>query len=309
MKNFHASTSAVNRFSWLQANVFKAEALSATARLVACVLVSFLNDKTLDCFPKVSTIASAAQLNERTVRNAINELIDCNLVKKNSHAIGFMKNRNTYQLLGISKPKADINAGAVPASASGTAPERDSGSYRNTDSNNTDRRKSHIPASQVQEHQLMEVVTKRWQQLSRDPWTNENARQHVGLAIERAGIDAVTDQLNEVSSRKQRFNRSAILDMLQAIGTTKAPARPSESIELLGKVTDVWAAIAQDFARHPLLDCPLPFTWLKQISARIANNQIELKPQTPLVRDQLRNRFEQLLSDCCRKHGLKMIVA
>tara|TARA_R110001583_G_scaffold165766_2_gene318504 strand:+ start:8895 stop:9149 length:255 start_codon:yes stop_codon:yes gene_type:complete len=54
-------------------------------------------------------------------------------------------------------------------------------------------------------------------------------------------------------------------------------------------------AIAQDLAGHPLLDCPLPFAWLKQITTRIANNQIELKPQTPLVRDQLRNRFEQLL--------------
>lgn len=334
MKTVHApSTSAVNRFSWLQANVFKAEELSASARLVACVLVSFVNDKTLACFPKLSTIAAAAQLNERTVRNAINELINCKLVKKNSHATGFMRNRNTYELLGVdskvppkeqvqagAKPKAGVNSGSKPATDTGSAPVSDSGSFfKNTDIRNTDGRITpadnidtagdNLPAFQEKETHLIEVVTKRWQQLSRDPWTNASARQHVDLAIDRAGIDAVTDQLNEVCARKQRLERTALLDILQGIGTSQTTARPAESVELLGKVSDAWAAIAQDFANHPHLDCPLPFSWLKQISTRITDGLIEMRPHSPLVRDQLRNRFNQLLSECCRKHGLQMVLA
>jgi hypothetical protein len=331
MKTLHApSTSAVNRFSWLQANVFKAEELSASARLVACVLVSFVNDKTLACFPKLSTIAAAAQLNERTVRNAINELINCKLVKKNSHATGFMRNRNTYELLGVdskvtpkeqvqagAKPKAGVNSGSKPATDTGSAPVSDSGSFfKNTDKRNTDGGDSSDtsptpsdPADNTSEQQLIEVVTKRWQQLSRDPWTNASARQHVDIAVNRAGIDTVNDTLNEVSRGNRTLPRTALLDILQTIGTTQAAPQPGDSVELLGNVPDVWASIAQDFARHPLLDCPLPFSWLKQITACISDGFIELRPETPLVRDQLRNRFNQLLSECCRKHGLQLAVA
>ena len=328
MKTLHApSTSAVNRFSWLQANVFKAEELSASARLVACVLVSFVNDKTLACFPKLSTIAAAAQLNERTVRNAINELINCKLVKKNSHATGFMRNRNTYELLGVdskvppkeqvqagAKPKAGVNSGSKAATDTGSAPVSDSGSFfKNTDIRNTDGRTTPADnidtAGDISEQQLIEVVTKRWQQLSRDPWTNASARQHVDIAVSRAGIDAVNDRLNEVSSGNRTLPRTALLDILQAIGTTQAAPQPGDSVELLGNVPDVWASIAQDFARHPLLDCPLPFSWLKQITACIGDGLIELTPQSPLVRDQLRNRFHELLSSCCRKHGLQLTVA
>lgn len=331
MKTVHASqTSAVNRFAWLQANVFKAESLSSTARLVACAMVSYVNDKTLACFPKIATIAQATQLNERTVRNAINELIAHKLVSKNSHALGFMRNRNSYQLVAIgecviakqpakagSKPKAGVNSGSKPARDSGSAAESDSGSiFKNTDKRNTDGRDRSDtsptpsnPADNTSEQQLIEVVTKRWQQLSRDPWTNASARQHVDIAVSRAGIDAVNDRLNEVSLRKERLCLTEILNSLQAIGTTQAASQPADSVELLGNVPDVWASIAQDFADHPLLDCPLPFSWLKQITARIGDGLIVLTPQSPLVRDQLRNRFHQLLSDCCRKHGLQLTVA
>ena len=128
-------------------------------------------------------------------------------------------------------------------------------------------------------------------------------------AVSRAGIDTVNDTLNEVSRGNRTLPRTALLDILQAIGTTQAAPQPGDSVELLGNVPDVWASIAQDFARHPLLDCPLPFSWLKQITARICDGFIELRPETPLVRDQLRNRFHQLLSDCCRKHGLQLAVA
>tara|TARA_R110001583_G_scaffold177643_2_gene333288 strand:+ start:17152 stop:18147 length:996 start_codon:yes stop_codon:yes gene_type:complete len=331
MKTLHASqTSAVNRFAWLQANVFKAESLSSTARLVACAMVSYVNDKTLACFPKIATIAQATQLNERTVRNAINELIAHNLVSKNSHALGFMRNRNSYQLVAIgecitakqpakaaSRTKAGVTSGSKPARDSGSAAESDSGSFfKNTDTRNTDGRDRSDtsptrpnPADDNSEQQLIEVVTKRWQQLSRDPWTNASARQHVDIAVSRAGIDAVTVTLNEICRGNRTLPRTALLDILQAIGTTQANPQLGDSVELLGNVPDVWASIAQDFARHPLLDCPLPFSWLKLITARISDGFIELSPKTPLVRDQLRNRFHQLLSDCCRKHGLQLAVA
>jgi len=316
-------TSAVNRFAWLQSRIFQAENLSSPARLVACALVSFVNDQTLGCFPKVATLAKSTGLGERTVRNALNELAEHNLVLKQRRATGWFNTRNTYQLIGISsetrasqsRPKRKN----VPATAAASAPAPDSGSNRNTDLRKSDRRAkadphanqttrkntgSVLPALPRDESELIKVVVRRWQQLSVQPWSNDNAAEHVCLAINRVGLDAVIDRLNELSSL-HALKRTDLLDHLQALRPADT-SLPAASEDWLGKMPDVWARIARDFADNPSVDCPNPLAWLKSVTADIEDKTIRLTAANAATRDQIRHRFFDLLSRITASHGYQL---
>jgi len=316
-------TSAVNRFAWLQSRIFQAENLSSTARLVACALVSFVNDQTLGCFPKVATLAKSTGLGERTVRNALNELAEHNLVLKQRRATGWFNTRNTYQLIGISSetraPQTRPKRKNVPATAAASAPAPDSASNKNTDLRKSDRRASGqtatghlpkkspssiLPALPRDETDLIKVVVRRWQQLSVQPWSNENAAEHVCLAINRVGIDAVIDQLNELASLRA-LKRTELLDHLQALRPTDT-SLPAAAEEWLGNVPDVWARIARDFADNPSVDCPNPLAWLKSVTANIEDKTIRLTAANAATRDQIRHRFFDLLSRITASHGYQL---
>ncbi|RCK37240.1 helix-turn-helix domain-containing protein [Thalassospira xiamenensis] len=312
-------TSAVNRFAWLQHRIFQAENLSSTARLVACALVSFVNDQTLGCFPKVATLAKSTGLSERTVRNALNELAEHNLVLKQRRATGWFNTRNTYQLIGISSetkaPQTRTKRNNVPAPAAASAPAPDSASNRNTDLRKSDRRASGqtatkkcpssiLPALPRDETDLIKVVVRRWQQLSVQPWSNENAAEHVCLAISRVGLDTVIDRLNELSSLRA-LKRTDLLDHLQALRPADT-SLPAASEDWLGNVPDVWARIARDFAQNPHHNCPRPFMWLKRLTPSFEGDCLTLKADNPCVRDQIRNQFFDILSAIVSKRGYQL---
>jgi hypothetical protein len=316
-------TSAVNRFAWLQRRIFQAENLSSTARLVACALVSFVNDQTLGCFPKVATLAKSTGLGERTVRNALNELAEHNLVLKQRRATGWFNTRNTYQLIGISSetkaPQTRTKRKNVPAAGAASAPATGAGTNRNTDLKNSDRRASNpfdkgqttkkkpvsiLPALPRDETELIKVVVRRWQQLSVQPWSNDNAAEHVCLAINRVGLDAVIDRLNELSSLRA-LKRTELLDHLQALRPADT-SLPAAAEEWLGNVPDVWARIARDFAASPSVDCPNPLAWLKSVSADIEDKTIRLTAASAATRDQIRHRFFDLLSRISANHGYQL---
>ncbi|WP_181850406.1 helix-turn-helix domain-containing protein [Thalassospira profundimaris] len=313
----------MNRFAWLQHRIFQAENLSSTARLVACALVSFVNDQTLGCFPKLATLAKSTGLGERTVRNALNELAEHKLVVKHRRAAGWFNTRNTYQLIGISietkAPQTRTKRKNVPAPAAASAPAPDSASNRNTDLRKSDRRaakvraakredqKQSLPALPSDQNQLIEVVVRRWQQLSVTPWTLQNAREHVGLAIERVGIDLVTDRLNALIKRRG-LKHTDLLDHLQGL-SIEQEIEPAETQDWLGNVPEDWAAIARDFADNPHHNCPRPFMWLKRLTPSFDGDCLTLKADTPCVRDQIRNQFFDILSAIVSKRGYQLSLA
>lgn len=315
-------TSAVNRWSWLQKKVFQTGDLSSTARLVACALVSFVNDETLGCFPKVETLAKSTGLGERSVRNALNELAKANLVIKQRHAAGWFRTRNTYQLVGIttrSAPAASpIKPAPKPAARAASAPAADSASIRNTDLSNPDRRpstastaktakpKQALPALPSDQNELIEVVVRRWQQLSVTPWTLQNAKEHVGLAIERVGIECVTDRLNQLTKRRG-LKHTDLLDHLQGL-SVEQEIEPAEAQDWLGNEPEDWAAIARDFANNPYHNCPRPYMWLKRLTPSFDGDRLTIKADNPCVRDQVKNQFFDLLSALSRKRGFELVI-
>lgn len=309
-------TSAVNRWSWLQKKVFQAGDLSSTARLVACALVSFVNDETLGCFPKVETLANSTGLGERSVRNALNELAKANLIVKHRHAAGWFRTRNTYQLVGITTRSAPAASPIKPARRAASAPAADSASIRNTDLSNPDRRplktstakqtepQKALPALPSDQNELIEVVVRRWQQLSVTPWTLQNAKEHVGLAIERVGIECVTDRLNQLTKRRG-LKHTDLLDHLQGL-SVEQEIEPAETQDWLGNVPEDWAAIARDFANNPHHNCPRPFMWLKRLTPSFDGDCLILKAENTCVRDQIRNQFFDLLTAIVSKRGYQL---
>lgn len=309
-------TSAVNRWSWLQKKVFQTGDLSSSARLVACALASFVNDETLGCFPKVETLAKSTGLGERTVRNALNELAKANLVVKQRHAAGWFRTRNTYQLVGITSRSVPAGSPIKPAAGAASAPAADSASNRNTDLFNPDRRPSKastakqakprqaLPALPSDQNELIDVVVRRWQQLAVTPWTLQNAKEHVGLAIERVGIECVTDRLNQLTKRRG-LKRTDLLDHLQGL-SIEQEIEPAEMFDWLGNVPEDWATIVQDFANNPHHNCPRPFMWLKRLTPSFDGDHLTLKAENACVRDQIRNQFFDILTAIVSKRGYQL---
>lgn len=207
----------------MQKNVFDHDDLSTSEICVAVVLASHVNDRTHDCFPKIETIAHETSLSDRKVRQALKRLAELGLVAKLSRAVGRLRNRNAYQLVGLgSKP---ASGSLTPASDSGVKPARGAGSNKkNTDKEeNTDEREQANTVSGAGATVLPTVddqcliLAREWQRLCSEPWTLANACLRVNEAIDRVGFDAVRSELDDLRQKGKRPLRVAILDVLDGL--------------------------------------------------------------------------------------------
>ncbi|WP_417824038.1 helix-turn-helix domain-containing protein [Thalassospira lucentensis] len=216
-------TSAVARWHWVQTKILHHPDLSTAEICVAVVLASHVNDRTQACFPKVETIGQETSLSDRKVRQALKRLAELGLVAKLSRAVGRLRNRNAYQLVGLgSKP---ASGSTIPASDSGVKPARGAGSNKkNTDKEeNTDEREQAnavcgtgatvLPA--VDDQCL--ILAREWQRLCSEPWTLANACLRVKETIDRVGIDAVRLELDGLRQKGKRPSRIAILNVLDGL--------------------------------------------------------------------------------------------
>ncbi|WP_339862563.1 helix-turn-helix domain-containing protein [Thalassospira alkalitolerans] len=174
-------TSAVARWHWVQTKILHHPDLTTAEICGALVLASHVNDRTQACFPKIETIAHEASLSDRKVRQALKRLSDMGLVTKLARSVGRLRNRNSYQLIGLgSKP---ASGSSIPASDSGVKPARGAGSNKkNTDKEeNTDEREQANAVSGAGANVLPAVddqcliLAREWQRLCSKPWTLENA--------------------------------------------------------------------------------------------------------------------------------------
>ncbi|MBO6773410.1 MULTISPECIES: helix-turn-helix domain-containing protein [unclassified Thalassospira] len=305
-------TSAVARWHWVQTQILHHPDLSTAEICVAVVLASHVNDRTQACFPKIDTIAHEASLSDRKVRQALKRLAELGLVAKLSRAVGRLRNRNAYQLIGLdSKPAS----GSIK-SASDTAvkPARGAGSNKkNTDKEeNTDEREQANAVSGTGATVLPAVddqcliLARAWQRLCSEPWTLANACFRVNEAIDRVGLDAVRSELDGLRQKGKRPSRLAILDVLDGLQTStpeddEGPQWP--------KVCDpdapeAWREICGVISKRELSGCRNPGAWLSKIKASLRGNTLFLSANSRCVRDTARNHLLIEIMDQAGHRGL-----
>jgi len=276
------------------------------------VLASHVNDRNQACFPKIETIAHETSLSDRKVRQALKRLAELGLVAKLSRAVGRLRNRNAYQLVGLgSKP---ASGSLKPASDSDTKPARGAGSNKkNTDKEeNTDEREQAnavcgtgatvLPA--VDDQCL--ILAREWQRLCSEPWTLANACLRVNEAIDRVGIDAVRLQLEGLRQKGKRPSRIAILDALDSL-----------MMELSGELDAAdmlthhgfsgppeWQEICNIVSRSNVPGCSNPGAWLSQVKASITGERIQLVAKSRCVRDTTQHHLMDRIKSIAKFRGL-----
>ena len=307
-------TSAVARWHWVQTKILHHPDLTTAEVCVAVVLASHVNDRTQACFPKIETIAREASLSDRKVRQALKRLADLGLVAKLSRAVGRLRNRNAYQLIGLgSKP---ASGSLTPASDTGVKPARGAGSNKkNTDKEeNTDEREQANAASGIGATVLPAVddqcliLAREWQRLCSEPWTLANACLRVNEAIDRVGIDAVRQALMESKRQGQRPLRIAILNILDGL-FPKIPICPRGDVSL-GSCDPTspqeWQEICRVVAETEVPGCRNPRSWLSQIRAVLNGNTIELKARNRCVQDIVRHHLMIIIEPLAERKGLQI---
>ncbi|WP_063088470.1 MULTISPECIES: helix-turn-helix domain-containing protein [unclassified Thalassospira] len=297
-------TSAIARWHWVQTKILHHPDLTTAEICVAIVLASHVNDRTQACFPKIETIANETSLSDRKVRQALKRLNELGLIAKLSRAVGRLRNRNSYQLVGLgSKP---ASGSLKPASGSGVKPAPNAGSNKkNTDKEeNTDEREQVNVASgagarvlpAVDDQRL--ILAREWQRLCSDPWTFANACLRVNEAIDRVGVDAVRLELNSLRQKGKRPSRLELLDALDDLQANEPPAeKNSQEKELYEQSSPtVWGEICHAVAKRELPGCRNPRAWLSKINVTMCENVLFLSTNSCCVRDSVKNH---LLSEIC----------
>ncbi|MEQ8391447.1 MAG: helix-turn-helix domain-containing protein [Thalassospira sp.] len=297
-------TSAVARWQWVQTKILHHPDLSTAEICVAVVLASHVNDRTQACFPKIETIAREASLSDRKVRQALKRLAEVGLVAKLSRAVGRLRNRNSYQLVGLgSKP---ASGSLKPASDSTVKPARDAGSNKkNTDKEeNTDEKEQGNAISGTGATVLPAVddqcliLAREWQRLCSEPWTLANACLRVNEAIDRVGINVVRLELEGLRQKGKRPSRLELLDALDDLQANEPPAeKNSQEKELYEQSSPtVWGEICHAVAKRELPGCRNPQAWLSKIKVTMCKNVLLLSTNSCCVRDSVKNH---LLSEIC----------
>lgn len=315
-----AGTSAVARWQWVQSRVFEQPDLTSAEICVALVLASYVNDRTQDCFPRIETIARAARLCDRKVRQALNRLVELGLIVKISRAVGRLRNRNAYQLIGLGDKPA---SGAIkPESDAGVKPAPGAGSKKNTDKEgNTDEKEEASPPDYglnsktgtgaivlpAVDDQCL-ILAREWQRLCSNPWTLANACLRVNDAIGRVGFDAVRLALEDVKRQGKRPSRLGVLDILDGLvpecaeqekaDTVPDPCDPSDPPE--------WREICRVVAQADIPGCRNPRIWLSQIRAVLSGNTIELKARNRCVQDTARHHLMAIIEPVAGRRGLQI---
>ncbi|MEQ8389839.1 MAG: helix-turn-helix domain-containing protein [Thalassospira sp.] len=292
-------TSAVARWHWVQTQILHHPDLSTAEICVAIVLASHVNDRTQACFPKIETIAHETSLSDRKVRQALKRLAEFGLVAKLSRAVGRLRNRNAYQLIGLGAKPA--SGSIIQATDSGVKPARGAGSNkRNTDKEeNTDEREqvkavtgagaTVLPA--VDDQCL--ILAREWQRLCSEPWTLSNACLRVNEAIDRVGLDAVRLELDGLRQKGKRPSRLELLDALDDLQANEPSAEESsQEIELYeqGSPT-VWGEICHAVAKMELPGCRNPGAWLPKIRVISRDDRLLLSANSRCVRDAVQNHL------------------
>jgi len=299
-------TSAVARWHWVQTKILHHPDLTTAEICVAMVLASHVNDRTQACFPKIETIAHETSLSDRKVRQALKRLAELGLVAKLSRAVGRLRNRNAYQLAGLSSKPA--SSSIAPASDSGVKPARGAGSNKkNTDKEeNTDEREQANAVSGAGATVLPAVddqcliLAREWQRLCSEPWTLANACLRVNEAIDRVGIDAVRLELDGLRQKGKKPSRLAILDTLDDLQPhtplgEESSQRPQECDEDAPKA---WCEICRVISKRELSGCRNPGAWLSRIKASLCDNTLILSADSRCVRDTIQNH---LLAEICQQ--------
>tara|TARA_R110000868_G_scaffold10357_2_gene51036 strand:- start:4706 stop:5713 length:1008 start_codon:yes stop_codon:yes gene_type:complete len=307
-----AGTSAVARWHWVQTKILHHPDLSTAEICVAVVLASHVNDRTQACFPKIETIAHETSLSDRKVRQALKRLAELGLVAKLSRAVGRLRNRNAYQLVGLgSKP---ASGSLIPASDSGVKPARGAGSNKkNTDKEeNTDEKEQANAVSGTGAIVLPAVddqcliLARDWQRLCSEPWTLANACLRVNEAIDRVGIDAVRSELDDLRQKENRPSRIAILDALDGLvsersGELNAANIPTQC-DIVGPPE--WQEICTIVARSNVPGCSNPAAWLSQVQASITGGTIQLVAKNRCVRDTTQHQLMDRIKSIAKFRGL-----
>ncbi|WP_417260455.1 MULTISPECIES: helix-turn-helix domain-containing protein [Alphaproteobacteria] len=303
-------TSAVARWHWVQTKILPNPDLTTAEICVAVVLASHVNDRTQACFPKIETIAQEASLSDRKVRQALKRLAELGLVAKLSRAVGRLRNRNAYQLIGLgSKP---ASGSIIPASDSGVKPARGAGSNKkNTDKEeNTDEREQANAVSGTGATVLPAVddqcliLAREWQRLCCEPWTLANACLRVNEAIDRVGIDAVRLELDGLRQKGKRPSRMDILDALDGLMPERerdAADMPTQC-DLIGPPE--WQEICTIVGRSNVPGCRNPGAWLSQVQASITGKTIQLVAKNRCVRDTTEHHLMDRIKSIAKFRGL-----
>ncbi|MDP2697154.1 helix-turn-helix domain-containing protein [Thalassospira sp.] len=312
-----AGTSAVARWQWVQSRVFDQPDLTSAEICVALVLASYVNDRTQDCFPRIETIARAARLCERKVRQALNRLVKLGLIVKISRAVGHLRNRNAYQLVGLSAKPAPHSP--KPARDAGVKAAPDAGSYKkNTDKEgNTDGREQRCSPSDASpglgatvlpavDDQCL-ILAREWQRLCSQPWTLANACLRVSEAVQRVGLDAVHAALTGLRQEGKKPSRLAMLDILDGLMPEVCVRDETPVPAPIGEASDPaeWREICDVIAQGSLPGCRHPRAWLSQIRASITGNALQLVASNRCVRDTAQNH---LLSEITRQAARRGLV-
>ncbi len=305
-------TSAVARWQWVQTKILHHPDLTTAEICVAVVLASHVNDRTQACFPKIETIAREASLSDRKVRQAVKHLVELGLVAKLSRAVGRLRNRNAYQLVGLGVKPA--SGSIIPASDSAVKPARGAGSNKkNTDKEeNTDEREqvhavsgtgaTVLPAV----HDQCLILAREWQRLCSEPWTLANACLRVNEAIERVGIDAVRLELDGLRQKGKRPSRMDMLDALDGLMPELLCERDAADMpiqcDLIGPPE--WQAICAIVSRSNVPGCNNPAAWLSQVQASITGKTIQLVAKNRCVRDTTQHHLMDLIKSIAKFHGV-----
>lgn len=308
-------TSAVARWQWVQTQILHHPDLSTPEICVAVVLASHVNDRTQACFPKIETIASETKLSDRKVRQALKRLAELGLVAKLSRAVGRLRNRNAYQLVGLgSKP---ASGSIKPASDSAIKPARGAGSNKkNTDKEeNTDEREQANAVSgngatvlPVVDDQCL-ILAREWQRLCSEPWTLENACLRVNEAIDRVGIEAVQIALHNLRQDGKLPSRLMLLDVLSELRVSKLLDQPSVlEPEIKGQdVPQAWREICSAVNQFEVPDCKHPSTWLSKVRASVCGEVINLTAPSRCVEDVVCHRLMPVLRPVAKRMGFKEV--
>lgn len=305
-------TSAVARWHWVQTKILHHPDLTTAEICVAMVLASHVNDRTQACFPKIETIAREASLSDRKVRQALKHLVELGLVAKLSRAVGRLRNRNAYQLVGLgSKP---ASGSLIPASDSGVKPARGAGSNKkNTDKEeNTDEREQANAVSGTGATVLPAVddqcliLARKWQRLCSEPWTLANACLRVNEAIDRVGFEAVRSELDGLRQKGKRPSRLSVLDVLDSLVPELSDDEEPQNLLAPWDPNDPpeWREICASIAQSDLPGCHRPGAWLSKINASVSGNKLRLEASNRCVQDVAKNHLLVAISRYALQWGL-----
>lgn len=107
------SSMASPRFSFVPARWLAPDApLNASARLVLCVLCQWVNSRSGECWPSITTIAEHAKLSLNTVRQAVRDLEKAGalIVRRGRTDAKGDPTSHLYTIVGYDPPVAEENA-------------------------------------------------------------------------------------------------------------------------------------------------------------------------------------------------------